>query len=268
MNIKISDRPRPSATDVSVRLKFLGCPLDVLPPKEILARAHRSIRIGTSLRIEGLNVAKIIQARRDQALMEALNEAEIVHLDGVGVSLGGRLLGYQLPPRRTGCDLMEDLMPEAARQGYRVYFLGATQEVLSETIERVHSTLPDLQIVGAHNGYFTEEDEERIAREIQSKNVDLLFVGISSPKKELFIRRWWALLNVRVSIGVGGSFDVLSGRIARAPSYIQRIGLEWLFRFCQEPRRLAYRYLSTNAAFAMLLLREALSLKTRNGSQG
>ena len=247
------------------RCKFLGCPLDVLRPEEVLSRIHGAVRTGDSVRVEGLNVAKIIQAREDRVLMAALEEAEIVHLDGVGVALGGRILGYHLPPRRTGCDLMLDLMPQAARDGYRVYFLGATPEVVSEMVDELRRRFPALQVVGTRDGYFGVDEEALVVDEIRSKNVDLLFVGISSPKKEIFVRRWWRSLGVKASVGVGGSFDVLSCRIKRAPRWVQRIGFEWLYRLFQEPRRLAYRYLSTNAVFAALVLREALGLNA-NGS--
>jgi N-acetylglucosaminyldiphosphoundecaprenol N-acetyl-beta-D-mannosaminyltransferase len=245
-----------------MRYKLLGCPLDVLWPEQILSCVHRAIRTGDTVRVEGLNVAKVIQARRDQTLMGALEEAEVVHLDGVGVALGGRLLGYRMPPRLGGCDLMLDLMTQAVRERYRVYFLGATQEVVSEMAEKLRSRFPGLDVAGIRDGYFGPDEEVAVVDEIRSKRVDLLFVGISSPKKELFIRRWWQELNVKASVGVGGAFDVLSGRVRRAPLYVQRVGLEWLFRLCMEPRRLAYRYLLTNTIFAALLLREALCLNT------
>jgi N-acetylglucosaminyldiphosphoundecaprenol N-acetyl-beta-D-mannosaminyltransferase len=244
----------------STRCRILGCPLDNLWPAQVLSRVHDAIRTSKPVRVEGLNVAKIIQARRDPALMAALEEAEIVHLDGVGVTVGARLLGLRPPPRRTGCDLMLDLMPQAAREGYRVYFLGATHDVVSEMTERLRSSFPGLRVVGARDGYFEAHEEPAVVSEIRSKRADLLFVGISSPQKELFINRWWQSLEVKASLGVGGSFDVISGRIKRAPTFMQRLGLEWLFRLCQEPRRLAPRYISTNATFAALLLREVLGL--------
>lgn len=245
-----------------IRCKLLGCPLDLLGPVQVLTRVKQAVRTGNSVRVEGLNVAKIIQARRNKALMTALENADIVHLDGIGVALGGRILGFSLPPRRTGCDLMMDLMPHAAHEGYRLYFLGAKQEVVSEMAERLRRRFPGLNVAGVRDGYFGAEEEKLIVDEIQSKHVDLLFVGISSPKKEIFVNRWWSSLDVKVSVGVGGSFDVLSGRVKRAPLWIQNVGLEWLFRLIQEPRRLAFRYVSTNAIFAALLLREVLSLRS------
>lgn len=245
------------------RCKLLGCPIDLLSPEQIVSHIHRAIRSGKSVRVEGLNVAKIIQARRDQMLLAALEVAEVVHLDGVGVALGGRILGYRLPPRRTGCDLMLDLMPQAAREGYRLYFLGATAEVVSEMADKLCSQFPGLRVVGARDGYFRADEEAAVVRDIRSKSVDILFVGISSPKKEVFINRWWQSLGVKVSLGVGGSFDVLSGRVKRAPQWVQHIGFEWLFRLLQEPRRLSHRYLTTNAVFAALLLSEMVGRSTK-----
>lgn len=246
------------------RFNLLGCPLDLLSPEEVLSRIYQAIRSSDPVRVEGLNISKIIQARRDQILLEALNEAEIVHLDGVGAALGGRILGYPMPPRRTGCDLMLDLMPQASREGYRVYFLGATAEVVSEMADKLRSQFAGLQVVGARDGYFKPCEESAVVHDIQSKSVDLLFVGISSPKKEAFVRRWWQMLGVKVSLGVGGSFDVLAGRVKRAPEWVQHIGLEWLFRLLQEPRRMAYRYLTTNTIFAALLLREVMGRITNS----
>lgn len=242
----------------STRCKLLGCPLDLLRPEEVLWRIRQAIRTGNSLRIEGLNVAKIIRARADLSLMRALEEAEVVHLDGVGVAFGGRILGYKLPPKRTGCDLMLDLLELAAREGYRVYFLGGPREVVSEMVGKLRNRFSDLIVVGARDGFFRPDEEIIVVDEIRSKRVDILFVGISSPKKELFVKRWWKSVDVKVSIGVGGSFDVLSGRMRRAPLYMQHMGMEWLFRLLQEPNRLAYRYLSTNTIFAALLIRELL----------
>lgn len=246
----------------AVRCRLLGCPLDLLTHEQIHFRIDQAIRGGGPVRVEGLNVAKVIQARRDQALLAALEESEIVHLDGVGVALGARFLGYRLPPRLAGCDLMLDLMPQAAREGYRLYFLGATRQVVSQMTKELVQRFPALNVVGMRDGYFSTDDEAGVVDEIRSKRVDLLFVGISSPKKELFVKRWWGSLGVKVSVGVGGTFDVLSGGVKRAPLHVQRMGLEWLFRVYQEPRRLAYRYLSTNAIFAALLLGEALGLNS------
>jgi N-acetylglucosaminyldiphosphoundecaprenol N-acetyl-beta-D-mannosaminyltransferase len=240
------------------RCRFLSCPLDRLSPAQIHSRVSDAIRTGGRLRIEGLNVAKLVQARREPALMRALQEAEIVHLDGAGVALGGQLLGYHLPRRRAGCDLMLDLVSQAAREKYRVYFLGATREVVSKIVDELCRRFPDLEVAGARDGYFAPDEEGEIVEEIQRSGTHLLFLGISSPKKELFIARWWSVLGVAVSMGVGGSFDVICGQIKRAPLSMQRMGLEWLFRLWQEPRRLAYRYLSTNMAFGALLLREVL----------
>lgn len=245
-----------------VRRRLLGCPLDSLAAEQILCRIRGAIRDGVPVRVEGLNVAKIVQARRNQALRLALEEAEIVHIDGVGVALGGRILGYRLPPRCGGCDLMLDLLQEADKEGYRVYFLGATQQVISEMLHQFRNRFPDLKVVGARDGYFGPAEEGSVVDDIRSKNVDILFVGISSPKKELFVSRFWPSLDVKVSMGVGGAFDVFSLKVKRAPLWIQRVGLEWLFRACQEPRRLAYRYLSTNLMFAVLLLGQALGLNT------
>lgn len=247
----------------SRRIEFLGCPLDLFSTQEIIEQARQALTEGHRLRLEGLNVAKLVDARATSSLMQALHEAERVHIDGAGISLGLKALGIKAPPRCTGIDLMGLLCEMAAATGASVYLLGARQEVVELTAERLQARYNGLRIAGVRNGYFTASEEMKVIQDIRASRADILFIGISSPKKELLLQTYWSNLGVRVGMGVGGSFDVLSGKLPRAPRWVQRIAMEWLFRLLLEPRRLLYRYVRSNSIYLMLLTVTLIRLATR-----
>ncbi len=236
------------------RIRLLDCPVDLLSPQELLADIEQALRSNASIRLEGLNVAKLVDARRTPSLMQALEEAERVHIDGAGIYLGLKWLTPCVPPRRAGIDLLGDLCALAARLDVPIFLLGAKAHVVDTTAQRLIERYPGLRIAGVHHGYFKAEEEADIAQAIRASGAKLLFIGISSPKKEHFLHHHWEQLGVNLGMGVGGSFDVLSGQLPRAPRWVQRIGMEWCFRMLLEPRRLAWRYLSTNYLYAGLLL--------------
>lgn len=245
----------------SGRIVFLGCPLDMIAPGEMLARAAKALGGRGRLRIEGLNVAKLVEARGDPALMAALREAEMVHVDGAGISLGLKALGMAAPERRAGIDLMGDLCGLAAAMDSGVYLLGARPEVVRAAARRLADSTPGLKIAGIRDGYFTAAQEADVVRDIRRSGAGILFIGISSPRKERFLRAHWQQLGVAVGMGVGGSFDVVSGALRRAPNWMRRHGLEWLFRLKQEPARLCARYARTNFCFLWLLVRARVGAK-------
>ncbi|SHM56402.1 N-acetylglucosaminyldiphosphoundecaprenol N-acetyl-beta-D-mannosaminyltransferase [Pseudomonas asturiensis] len=235
------------------RIDFLGCPLDLLTPQELLEDARHALRGERRLRVEGLNVAKLVDARSTPVLARALNDAERVHIDGAGISLGLKVLGVPAPPRRAGIDFLGDLCALAAETGASVYLLGARRDVVALTADHLRARYPGLRIVGARDGYFRPEEEASVVESIRTSGADLLFIGMSSPKKELLLQKHWPELGVKIGMGVGGSFDVLSGKLPRAPRWVQVIGMEWFFRLVLEPRRLLWRYVRTNAAYFFLL---------------
>jgi N-acetylglucosaminyldiphosphoundecaprenol N-acetyl-beta-D-mannosaminyltransferase len=148
---------------------------------------------------------------------------------------------------------MQALLELAERRGYRVYFLGARADVLERAIERIHRLHPRLEIVGARNGYFSEHEDLAVSLAIRATRPDIVFVAISSPRKEYFLGEHGADLGAPFVMGVGGAIDVVAGATRRAPPLLQRLGLEWLFRLLQEPRRMFRRYAVTNARFAWLV---------------
>jgi N-acetylglucosaminyldiphosphoundecaprenol N-acetyl-beta-D-mannosaminyltransferase len=176
--------------------------------------------------------------------------------DGMAVVWASRLLGRPLPERVSGIDLFTNLLEAAGERGESVYILGAKQDVLDRVIKIIHKRYPGVTVAGARHGYFSNEDEPAIAEAIRQAGADYLFLGMTTPKKEQFIGRWGATMGVKVCHGVGGSLDVMAGEVKRAPERWQKLGLEWLYRVCQEPRRLWKRYLVTNTLFLGLLVRE------------
>jgi N-acetylglucosaminyldiphosphoundecaprenol N-acetyl-beta-D-mannosaminyltransferase len=156
-----------------------------------------------------------------------------------------------------GVDLFEALMQRSARTGWRVFLLGAREEVVSEVKRQYELKYPGLTVAGYRNGYWKPEEEEGVVEQIRAAKADLLFVAISSPKKEHFLGQYQAHMKIPFAMGVGGTFDVAVGRVKRAPLWMQRNGLEWFYRFLQEPRRMFRRYFIEDMAFVWLFLKEA-----------
>jgi N-acetylglucosaminyldiphosphoundecaprenol N-acetyl-beta-D-mannosaminyltransferase len=179
-----------------------------------------------------------------------------------------RLLGDPLPTRVAGIDLMLELLTLAEERGYRVYVLGARRDVLEQAIGRLRKLHPLLEFAGCRDGYFSDADEPSVVAEIRAAHPDLLFVAMSTPRKEYFLGRWGPELDVPFSMGVGGAIDVVAGVTKRAPPSLQRLGLEWAFRLAQEPRRLFRRYLVTNSEFVALTLRDLAELRARRAARG
>ncbi len=238
--------------------ELLGCPIHAMTLDQTLAEVDRAIRARRRLRIGVVNAAKLVNMRRNAELREDVLSSDLILADGMSVVWAARLLGRPLPERVAGIDLMQEMLRVGNESGYRVYCLGATQAVLDATIARIARDYPKVVIAGRHHGYFRSEEESSIAAEIAASRADILFVAMSSPLKERFLARWSDHLDVPVWHGVGGSFDVLAGHVRRAPSGWQRLGLEWLYRVKQEPRRLWRRYLVTNTLFCEMVLLELM----------
>jgi len=234
---------------------MLGTRIHAATTQDALNAVDAAIASGERLMIGVVNAAKIVRMRADAELADDVNNSDLVLADGMSVVLASRVLGKRLPERVTGIDLMTGILERGMRHKYRVYCLGATEEV-SSAVEREFLRLyPGVDVVGRRNGYFTESEESGIVDEIARANPDVLLIAITSPKKEHFMARWSDNLNATVVHGVGGSFDVVAGNVKRAPESWQRLGLEWLYRVKQEPGRLWKRYLVTNTLFGFMVLR-------------
>ncbi|MFH1111370.1 MAG: WecB/TagA/CpsF family glycosyltransferase [Planctomycetota bacterium] len=244
-----------SSTSIPTK-ELLGVPIHAATMDEVVELCTQAIETRRPLHIGVVNAAKIVQMRRNALLRESVLASDLILADGMSVIWASRLLGQRLPERVAGIDLFERLLALACRRGFSVFFLGATKEVLQEVIRQVHEKYPGARTAASRDGFFPDEESPRVAEEIRRASPDMLFVAMSSPKKELFLGRWADELRVPVCHGVGGSFDVMVGRVKRAPRVWQRFGLEWLYRVVQEPRRMWRRYLVTNAAFVTMLFGE------------
>ncbi|MFH1371554.1 MAG: WecB/TagA/CpsF family glycosyltransferase [Planctomycetota bacterium] len=237
---------------------ILGIPVSAIRMSDVLDIANEHIANREGLLIGVVNVAKIVNISKDASLRSSFTEAKIIIADGAPIVWLSRILRTTLPERITGIDLMYGLLKTANEKGYRVYFLGAKQNVLLKVIDVVSERYPRVIIAGYRDGYFSEHEEQSVAQDIRNSQSDIIFVGITSPKKEDFLRKWKDFVNVPVCHGVGGSFDVMAGVTKRAPKWMQNCGLEWFYRLIQEPRRMWKRYLVTNTVFIGLGISEII----------
>jgi N-acetylglucosaminyldiphosphoundecaprenol N-acetyl-beta-D-mannosaminyltransferase len=232
------------------KVTLFGVPIDNLTLAETVDRVETMIKAGPTHQHVVVNVDKIVKLQKDEQLRAAILDCDLINADGQPIVWASRLLGAPLKERVTGIDLFEALVA----RGFRSYLLGARQEV----VERVAGILQTrgATVVGFRNGYWSPEEEAAVVTDVRVAQPDILFVAMSSPKKELFLRKWKEQLQVPFVMGVGGTFDVVAGVVKRAPRWMQRCGLEWFYRLCQEPRRMWRRYLVEDMAFIGLLLRE------------
>ena len=237
------------------RIEFLKAPMDIATMQETVSFIESRIEQKQFLQHVVVNVAKIVNMQKDPVLAESVKACEVINIDGMGVVFGARFLGHDVPERVAGVDLFHELLAMSAKRDFPVFLLGATEEVVSKTAEVVKAQNPNLNIAGYNDGYFWD-DEEAVVTKIRESGAKLLFVAITSPKKENFINKWQDKLGVDFVMGVGGTFDVVAGKVKRAPQWMQKAGLEWLYRVIQEPGRMWKRYLKTNTKFLILLLTE------------
>ncbi len=237
---------------------MMGCLIDNLSMEETLQRVDSFIRAGSPHQHVVVNVDKLVKASREPELRRIINDCALINADGMPVVWAARLLGKPLKERVAGIDLFEALMRRAAERGWRVFLLGAREHVVARVRAIYENRYRGLTIAGHRNGYWSAAEEEGVAAEVAASGADLLFVAISSPQKEQFLGKYQARMRVPFAMGVGGSFDVAAGLVRRAPRWMQQAGLEWFFRFLQEPRRMFRRYFIDDMAFLWLFLKEAV----------
>ncbi|NTX29618.1 WecB/TagA/CpsF family glycosyltransferase [Burkholderia pyrrocinia] len=240
------------------RVEFFSCPIHLMSMNDTVDWIGARVEKRQFTQHVVVNVAKIVNLQRDPELAASVRECDIVNVDGMGVVWGARLLGIPVPERVAGVDLFDRLLALAEAKGLPVYLLGATPEVVERVVAVTAACYPRLPVAGYHHGYFWD-DEQAVVDDIRRSGARLLFVAITSPRKENFINRWKSQLGVDFVMGVGGTFDVVAGKVKRAPLWMQRSGLEWAFRVIQEPGRMWKRYLSTNSRFLAMLARAYVS---------
>lgn len=243
-----------------MRVQFLNSNIDNLTMNETLTKIDIIIKNGKPVQHVVVNANKINLMQRDLLLRSIVNSSELINADGASILLAGKLLGKPVVERVTGIDLFCELLVKCETNGYRPYFLGATKETIETLIRTIREDYPKIDIAGYRDGYFTENESEDIAAEVSATNATILFVGFSSPQKEYWINKYLGQMNVPFVMGVGGSFDVLAGKTKRAPDYLQKIGMEWFYRFAQEPRRMFRRYFVGNLLFVYYILKEKIGM--------
>lgn len=242
-----------------MREEFLGVPIDILSLHETVDLADKSMSRRERCQHVALNVAKFIKMRDQPELWRDVVESDIVGIDGMGILWGSRLLGVKAHERVAGIDLFKEILGLCDRKGFKPFFLGATDRVLWKMISNLRTDHPNLQIAGWHHGYFGPEENSRLVESIRRSGADCLFLGLPTPRKERLLAQYKDEFGVPFIMGVGGSFDVLAGAVTRAPLWMQNAGLEWSYRLYQEPRRMLWRYLSTNISFATIVTRELVN---------
>lgn len=216
---------------------YLGVNVSPLTYEGIITEIKTRIARQEQSTIIAVNPEKIIMAQRNPEVKTLINNSTFQIADGVGVLLASKVKGGKITSRVTGVDMMEKLLNFATTEGYPVYFYGAKEEVITKAISEIKKVQPQLIVAGYTNGY--EKDEVALVQRIHNSDAKILFVALGSPKQELWIKRNLTNLpNVLVFQGVGGSFDVFSGMVKRAPAFFRKFGLEWLYRLGSNPSRI------------------------------
>ena len=245
-----------------MKQKFLNIPIDALTMIETLEKVDSAITLNKQIHHTVVNAGKVVLMQTDKELEKSVVEADIINADGKAIVWAANLLGHKLPERVSGIDLMEQLVMRSFEKGYKCFFFGATEEVVTKLVNIYKMQYSEDMIAGYRNGYFKKEDEDEIALQIAESGANILFVAITSPKKEIFLNTYKNKLNnVNFVMGVGGSFDVIAGKVKRAPLWMQNSGLEWLYRVVQEPKRMWKRYLVGNTKFICLIIKEYFKSK-------
>jgi N-acetylglucosaminyldiphosphoundecaprenol N-acetyl-beta-D-mannosaminyltransferase len=246
----------------SQRRTLLGVPVDLWPREEVISRVEAGVDSLTPRTLFAVNPEKIVRSQKDGELLSALREADFLIPDGIGVILGLKLIyGKEIGPvaRVTGIDLMRSLLDSADRRTMKVFLFGGSAQVNRKAAGIISSRYPGLIVAGKEHGYISEDRYEELVQKINSLDIDILFVGLGSPKQEIWIQRRKNKLRAKICMGVGGSLDVIAGKATWAPKWIQRAGLEWLYRLIREPGRI--RRQMALPQFALELLKEKITGK-------
>ncbi len=252
------------------RVRILGVPIARVSMASALAEAERLIASGSGPSWVGVcNTYTAVLARRHAALRSFYGAASLNLPDGMPLVWASRLYGRPIPERVSGPDFLLAFARVAAVRGYRFFFLGATPDVLEDLARNLRASVPGLVVAGTHAppyGPFSAEDDRRMVDAVNAARADVLWVGMSAPKQEAWLFRTGGRLRIRLGVGVGAAFDFFAGRVRRAPAWMRGAGLEWAWRFAQEPRRLWKRYLVGHTGFAAGVLAEYMGGGFRRGA--
>jgi len=180
----------------------------------------------------------VMEANKDEQFLKILNEADLVVPDGIGIVIGSKILKNKLKERVAGYDMVQNFLGKIKNDNYNIYFVGAAPGVAQQAAINMEKLHKGINICGVRDGYFKEDEISEIISDINKKQTDILLVGLGAPRQEKFIYKYRNELNTKVNIGVGGSFDGMSGKAKRAPVIFQKLGLEWFYRLIAQPTRL------------------------------
>lgn len=225
---------------------------------------EKHLKTSTKIIIQhGINAASIIEILQNVPLINVYNSSDLINIDGYSMVWGLRFLGFKVPERVACPDLANDLLAMAEENEFSLFLLGATETNLQLAIIELLKKYPRLKIVGYRNGYFSKTEEIEIVSMINQVKPDIILMGMPSPQKELFAHNHKSQLCSKYIFGVGGYFDIISGKFKRAPVWIQKMGMEWFYRFAQEPKRMWRRYLIGNFKFVIWIFIERFKISFR-----
>lgn len=236
-----------------MRVELFDTPVDILTMDETLAAAVDAMRAKKRCQHVAMNVAKLVNAKSDPELDRDVHESDIIGIDGRGILIALKLMGYDVPDTVSGVDLFQQLMRVCASRASGPICWAQSRNNLEKTMAELKARHPALEFAGARNGYFKPEEDAAVAAGIAASGADCLFIAMPTPRKERFMHAHRDTMGVPFLMGVGGTFDVIAGYVKRAPLVWQKLGLEWFYRMAQEPRRMFWRYARTNTLFAKML---------------
>lgn len=243
------------------RYPILNTYVNAISLDETVDEIEKIIAKGVPTQHVVINASKVNLMEGDHELASIVNECPLINADGASIVWAAKKLGVPLRERVTGIDLFQRLVGLASEKGYSIYLFGAKEEVVTKVKAIFEDRYPGIQIAGYRNGYFTEADEPQIVSDMAASGADMMFVAFSSPKKEYWVHKYIDQIGIPFVMGVGGSFDVVAGVTDRAPTWMQEHGLEWFYRFIQEPGRLWKRYIIGNLKFVALTYRYKFAKK-------
>jgi N-acetylglucosaminyldiphosphoundecaprenol N-acetyl-beta-D-mannosaminyltransferase len=240
-------------------VELYGVHVSSMTMKDTVDYLADAIRTRLANHVITVNPIMIMTGLEDPSYMQVMQKAELLVPDGTGVVWAASYIGKPVKERVTGIELINELMDRGQREGWRVYLLGTTSDTIRTAADRIQERYPNIHIVGVRDGYFGEAEDAQVIEEIVKAEPDILLVGRASNNQEPWIGKYKHQLNIPVMMGVGGSFDVISGKLKRAPKLVQRLGFEWLFRLIQEPYR--YKRMLILPKFVLKVIRDKEKLK-------
>lgn len=236
------------------KVRIYGVPISKMSMDQTVAYLTNVIEQRQPHQVITANPIMVMAAQDDPAYLSMMQRAELIVPDGTGVVWAAKYVGEPVVERVPGYDLIHELMKVGESKGWKVYLLGASNEVIQAAAEKLRTTYPGIKLVGVRDGYFKDEQDAEVIQDIVDAAPDILLVGRSAANQEPWIGKYKQQIGVPVMMGVGGSFDVLSGKLKRAPVLFQKLRLEWFYRLMQEPWR--YKRMLLLPKFALKVMRD------------